>query len=183
MRAAKFERYKPRRWHPEFDLIVLASFAGESNEAIGKRFGYTKEHISNILCSEEARLVRDKLRAKINDNLDLNVSDRMKSIAEISLKRVENFIGNDELAEKSPFLFVDRCFRAAQMSGISSEGKGNSAKIEVNNITNTQNNIGNEVIDRIALALERSNEVKELHSGLDPTKQIKLDSLKVNSEN
>lgn len=173
MRTAKFTRYKPKRWHPEFDLIILASFTGEKNEEIGKRFGYTKEHISNILCSEEAEKVRQKLRSNIDKELELSVNTRMKAISDTALKRVEDFISNDDLARSSPFMFVDRAFRAAQLSGISNEGK-NGSKVEVNVLNQTQNNVGNEVIDRMALALERSNEVSLLHSGLDPTKQINV---------
>lgn len=182
MRAAKFTRYQPKRWHPEFDLIVFASFSGQTNKEIGDKFGYTEVHISNILCSPQAEEVRKKLKVKVEAGIEGTIEQRFKGISEKALQRIENFISNDEIAIKSPFLFVDRAFRAAQIAGISQEKNGNSgAKVDINVQNNTQinqTNVGNEVIDRIALALEQSNEVTRLHAGLDPDKQIALENVR-----
>jgi hypothetical protein len=169
-REAKFNHYSPKRWHPEFDLIVYASFAGKSNVEIAKEFGYTPVHISNILSTVQADRIRNELRSKINDNVDDTITNRMKSISDKALERVEKFMNNDELFEKSPFAFVDRAMRAATLN------KESSSDPKVNiNINSQVNNIGNEAISRIASALEISNEVKQLHSGLDPRKQILLE--------
>ena len=159
---AQFTRYKPRRWQPEFDLIVLASFQGLANTDIGLKFGYTKEHISNILCSEQAQLVRNNLRDKINKESDVNVTQRMSLLSEKALSRLEAFMDNDKLAEASPFLFVDRAFKALQVSGGSLEKKDITNKVEFNQV-----NLGNDVFDRLTKALDKSERVQEIHKDLN----------------
>lgn len=171
-REAQFRRYRPKRWHPEFDLIVYASFAGESNTDIARKFGYTPQHISNILCSEHAEKIRETLREKISDEGDKSIAARMKVTSDKAVERMEKFMNNDELFEKSPFAFIDRAMRAIQITGASKE---DNSKIVINNQTN---NIGTAAMDRIADALLASNEVKLLHQGLDPSKQIKLEETK-----
>lgn len=174
-RAPQFTNYNPRRWHPEFDLMVIASFSGKSNKDIGEQFGYHEVHVSNILSTTQAQAIREDLRAKILSNTDKTIVERMNVISNKALQRMEEFMNNDELYSKSPFVFVDKAMRAVQLSGASLEKT--SPKIDsltINQTNNTQNNIGGEVIDRIALALEKSNEVGLLHSGMDVTKQVHI---------
>jgi predicted transcriptional regulator len=167
-REASFKHYRPKRWHPEFDLIVLASFMGKTNTEIAKEFGYTPQHVSNILSTSQAEEIRDSLREKISNQTEISISDRLKEISNVSLTRVETFLKNDELFEKSPFAFIDRAMRAAQIAQ-----EKNDPKFQVNINNQTNNNVlGNDAIDRIANALEVTTEVGLLHSGLDPSKRI-----------
>lgn len=166
---AQFLRYKPRRWQAEFDLIVLASFNGLDNKSIGEKFGYTPQHISNILCSEESEVIRVKLREKILTGADVNIASRLQSISEKAVLRLEAFMNNDSLALQSPFAFADRAFKVIAMAGQSLE---KSPVINGNNtVNNTQINLGNDVFDRLTKALDKSSQVSEIHKDFDFTKE------------
>jgi ElaB/YqjD/DUF883 family membrane-anchored ribosome-binding protein len=117
-RPAKFERYKPKRWHPEFDLIILDSISGLDNIELGRKYGYTPQHISNILSTEEARKVKERVRTAIDKEIQGGVKERLSKVGEKVLEHIERFVEDDNnLAEKRPFEFIDRAVRIGEKVG------------------------------------------------------------------
>lgn len=172
-KGSSFSRYNPKRWHPEFDLMVVESIAGMDNQSIGDKYGYTKEHVSNILSTEEAKKVKDRIRGTIEKETDLNIKERVSRIGEKVLKHVEKFVEDENgLAEKNPFYFIDRVVKIGESMG--SMGK-NSVPIPGNNIINNGSMIvmnGDRVTD-LKNALDNSMSLESIE--VEPVKnEIKL---------
>jgi hypothetical protein len=135
-RAAKFTHYQPKRWHPEFSLIVMGSIAGKSNVELSEQFGYTKEHISNILSTEQAAEIRERSRESLNKAFEGNLQSRIDRIGERAIANIERFVEDEHNMEaKSPFAFVDRMMKLATMTsklGSADNGNKSTTNIQVN---------------------------------------------------
>lgn len=169
-RDAQFQHYNPKRWHPEFNLIVIESIAGKSNAELSELFGYTPQHISNILSSPQASGIRDNVRNKINSEFDGQLKSRLASIGEKAIKHIESFVEDENsLATKSPFQFLDRVIRIQQVivSGDSSSSDSNS-KGNVTNNTIVQGNaiiMNGEQANNIRDALLKSASLDSINPG------------------
>ncbi len=173
-RAAQFLHYNPKRWQPEFDLIVMKSIAGADNEEIGREFGYTPQHVSNILSTQQAKDLKEKIRSTIETEFDSNLKTRIAGIGAKTLKHIEDFVARDDLADKSPFQFIDRVTKIAQSVG----AIGSDTKSSVNNNTFVQGNaliINGEQADRIKDGLFKSTELDNIKIG-DPVKVVDVES-------
>lgn len=160
-RAPQFKNYNPRRWHPEFDLMVVESIAGKSNEEIGKLFGYTKEHVSNILSTQEAAVIRDRVRETINKEFDGKLKERLASIGAKCIQKIENFVEDERNLESvSPFMFIDRVVKIAQ-----------STSTLVNNERNTVNN--NTVVNGNAMIIN-NDQANGLRDALSKSMDLDL---------
>lgn len=116
--SAQFLHYNPKRWQPEFDLIVIESVAGKSNAELARLFGYTKEHISNILSTPQAAEVKERIRSTINKEFEGGIKDRLAKIGEKTIKHIEKFVEDEDgYSNKRPFDFVDRMLKIAQAVG------------------------------------------------------------------
>lgn len=133
-RDAQFQHYNPKRWHPEFNLIVIESIAGKSNEALSEEFGYTPQHISNILSTSHAAQIREGVRTNINKEFDGQLKNRIAAIGEKTLKHIEHFVDDERnLAEKSPFMFLDRVLKISQATAtLDSDSKHVSNNLTIN---------------------------------------------------
>lgn len=157
-RSAKFTHYNPKRWQPEFDLIVIESIAGKSNEEIGRLFGYTKEHVSNILSTAKAQEIKERIRESINKGVAFNIQERLAAIGEKAIERMEAFIDNDNAADASPFKFIDRVVKIAQTVNVggASPGNGNTTIVNGNAIVLNSTHTSN-LKDALAKSMELDN--------------------------
>lgn len=137
-REPKFHHYKPKRWHPEFTLIVMGSISGKDNAELAEEFGYSVVHISNILSTEQASEIREKAREHLNKAFEGNLADRVKGIGQKALEKIERFVEDKTNQEaKSPFAFVDRMMKLATMTSTLGSLNGlandkNTTNIQVN---------------------------------------------------
>lgn len=171
-RTGGFKHYNPKRWHPEFDLIVIKSVGGLSNEEIGREFGYTKQHVSNILSTPQAAEVRDRIREEINKNYQGKLKERVSAIGEGVVRHVEKFITDaNNLAERSPFDFIDRALKIGTVIGAMGE--------KVSNISNngTQNNIVNNG-NMILVTGEKANDLKNALVNSMELEEVEIETVK-----
>lgn len=160
-----FSNYKPARWHPEFDLIILESINGNSNETIAEKYGYTKQHISNILSTEEARKVKERIRGTIEEEGKRCFKERIASIGEKALEHVEKFILDDAgLAERQPFMFLDRALKIGSSVGVMNSGSekqsGSNGPMQQINVAGNAIIMNNEKADALKNALNDSMELE-----------------------
>lgn len=160
-KGAKFTNYNPKRWHPEFDLIILESIAGKSNEEIGRKFGYTKEHISNILSTEETKQVKAKVRNVIDKEFEGGIKQRLASIGEKAIKHIESFIEDEtNQAINNPFQFIDRVVKIAQVTGtVNDETKKSSGNMLINTGTIV---LSGDKVNNLLSAIDKSKEVDDV---------------------
>lgn len=178
MSESQFLRYAPKRWKPEFSLIVMDSISGMENDEIAEKYGYTKQHISNILCTSQAAEMRRNVQTKINEHFEGSLKERLAVVQEQAVRHIEDFISarnGFENVKKDPFGFIDRVIKVAG-SGGSLGDKSGSNNVSV---TNTVNNLQVNHFENLGEALDRSMKVEEL-GFVDRSKEVKL--LPINEE-
>lgn len=107
-RPARFTRWRPRKWELAYEQIVALSTLGKSNVEIAKLFGYTPQHISNILCTPEASLARRMMLEKLREGVAAKLPQRLDDLADKATQRLAEVLYNDDLASRSPFAVADR---------------------------------------------------------------------------
>lgn len=171
-RAGQFTHYKPKRWHPEFDLIVIGSISGLSNVELSRQYGYTPQHISNILSTEQAAEVRERVRGQIDKGFEGNLKERLSKIGEKTVKHIEKFIEDaDGRAERSPFFFIDRVLKISEhvgsLNGTGGKGNGNTL---VNNGTLV---ISQDKANDIIRGLSMSKEIDEVEYTIENVEGVR----------
>jgi hypothetical protein len=164
--AVQFKHYKPKRWEPWMEALVLASIQGKTNKELAESFGISLPHVSNILSTEQAAIATQKIRDKVSE-LHPDVSIKIGRIKEKAVQRIENFLDNDAVAEASPIAYISQVKDIMKMTFPKMDDAAN-------NITNIQqNNIlvaNSEYLERLNEGLKTSNEVNLLHE----EKRLKL---------
>jgi hypothetical protein len=107
-RAAKFTRWRPKKWHVMYDQIVALDTIGKSRDEIAKLFGYTPQHVSNIVNCPEAAITRGRLLEQLNARSVEKLSASLETLAVQAKKRLAQVLYDDDLFERSPFAVVDR---------------------------------------------------------------------------
>lgn len=148
--------FKLIKWKPIYDQIVAGHIIGRSNKELAAEFDFSEVHIGNILRSDNAQILiseaSDRIRGAVLSKQEENIDIEME-IARKAKERIRDFVNNDEIFLKSPFAFIDR---VKDLSGLKKE-KESSPSIVINN-QNNQANIRAESLNRLAEALEISNE-------------------------
>jgi hypothetical protein len=148
------DKWEPGTWRPEYEYILTLSCQGKTHVSISEMTGYSLQQICSILNSKEAK----KAKNGIVTALRKSTLGRMESVTQKAMDRIEDVLNDDNLAETAPFAMYDRAM--AFMKGV------NKLASDGGNVTNnTQNNvvIGNDAANLLVTALNRSNQVKELH--------------------
>lgn len=150
-----FTRYKPKRWHPEFNLVVIDSIKGMSNVEIGKKYGYTPQHVSNILCTEQAAELKESIGKGIQNHFKASFADEANDLGRQAFEHIKDFVKDDlNLKTKSPFAFVDKMMKVAVMTNTLSSNEKNSNN---SNVTINQNNIEKAIV----ISSEAANNLKD----------------------
>lgn len=110
-------RWRPKRWEPVYEQIVLLSIVGRSNKALAEMFGYTEQHICNILHTPEAALTRAAILERMHERQLESIPAKLEATAVKAIDRIHNVIHNDDLFEKSPFAVVDKSFKVLEAAG------------------------------------------------------------------
>lgn len=166
----RLTRWQPKEWRPEYATIVGFSALGKSHSWISENVEphYTTVHISNIVNLPQAKELRGKILAKIEERATEHVSETLERIGKKALRRVEQALNSDDIFEKSPFHVVDRSIEILKglrvlKTGGSSDGSlppiavsGNAMFLQ--NVTGTQMN-------QLVEGLNKANEAREIHAG------------------
>ena len=133
------EKWKPKRWRPEYEVIVSLSATGMSHQAVSDRFfelsgtRYTVQHISNIVNTPEAKAFNEQCVAKLRGDFQETVSERITKAQQKALDRIENILNDDDIFEASPFAVVDRSLSLLRVGGVRSNGEGGQVANTINN--------------------------------------------------
>lgn len=126
----KNPKWQPREWRPVYAQIVFADSIGLPNTEIGLKYGFTAQHISNILNLPQAIRLREQLANRIQERMLDGIPGRLEVIADNAVKNIEAVIGNEELLNKAPMQML-----RSSMEYLKLQGKltGDSPKTTVNN--------------------------------------------------
>jgi predicted transcriptional regulator len=161
-----FAHYEPKRWEPWMDGLVIHSLIGKSNTELAKMFEITVTHVSNILSTKQAAERKEIFRESVLSKVP-NISETMALIQEKGVKRLLDFMNNDQLATNSPLSFINQAKSIVQMTFPKNELPTGSV---TNNIQQNILATNPEFMDRLMRGLESSNEVAKLHE----EKRLKL---------
>lgn len=101
-------RWNPKEWHPIYEEVVLLDCMGLKRSEIASRMGFTEAHITNILKTEQAAVVRKLVIARINGKVQHTIEQRLENVTLKAMQRVEDVMNDDKLAEKNPLGIFDR---------------------------------------------------------------------------
>jgi len=161
----KVRKWQPNEWEGQYEKIVFESCMGASNTDLATKHGFTKEHISNILNTEQARLIKSQYVAAIRQgSLDL-MEKQYGEIVSRSVDNIHKVLHRDDLTLNHPFSQFDRSVAALKGLGKLQE----EAKAGVINQTNIQNNtmiITSDDESKILKGLDKVQQIKLLHAGV-----------------
>lgn len=162
--AKAYRRWVPKEWRPEYEAIVALSCTGLNNKEVGRRFGYTKEHVSNILTTPQAKKLREIINVRLREKNLETFGERYGVLNAKALERVESVMNSDDMFEKSPLAIFDRAVVVLKATG-AVKGEG-GAGLSVNLPENSRTMIVTQTMaEGIRDSLKKADEVKELHSG------------------
>lgn len=162
------KRWEPKEWRTEYEAMVALSCTGLSNEEVGRRFGYGKQQVSNILNTAAGKKLKEIILARLRQANEETFVERISHLQNTALERVESVLSDDELFVKYPLAIFDRSQKFLSSTG--SKGFKSEAPETlgtVNNIDNSKNVIivAGATRDSLAEAMQKSDEAKELASG------------------
>jgi hypothetical protein len=147
--------FKIVRWKPVYDMIVAGHILGRSNKDLAAEFDYTPVTIANILRSDMAQKLiadaHDRIRANAVEK-GVEVMDIHEKIKQKALKRVDEFLDNDELASNSPFAYMNTI---AKYTSPPPSAATPAVNVNIQN-NNQQNNVSENSLNRLTRALELS---------------------------
>lgn len=158
-------RWQPKEWTPVYEQITMYSVLGVSNGELAKKFDLTPQMISMILNTDQAKILKQAMIAKIRAEMSDSIEERKIKLAERAMSNVESVLDNEKLLTESPFAMLDRSMKFLQ--GIGKMG-GGEAGGEKGATTNVQNNfiMSDKAAERLIAALGKSEEVQKLHNAI-----------------
>lgn len=155
------KRWVPKKWLPIYDQMVALHCVGLSNGSIAERFDYSAQQVSNILNTEQAKVIKGLVHKKMVAEMEFGTADRLKKIEAQAIKNVERVIMDEALLESKPLAIFDRS--VALLKGI---GKldGDGPK---NNTNLTVFNIAAEHAAALTEGINKANEAAILHGSVE----------------
>ena len=142
--------------------VVLLKSAGMSNTELAVKYSKTPEHISNVLNTPQAMLLRKQALDNLQEARMGNTSERLNAIANKSIERVHDVIMNDDLFRESPFGVVDRAISLLKGVGkLENEAKKGDIHNKIQNAVILSGDHSKELLE----GLVREREAEQLHSG------------------
>lgn len=163
------KRWVPKEWKPEYEAMVALSCTGLSNEEVGRRFGYGKQQVSNIINTPMGKKLKEIILNRLRATNEESFTQRISTLQDRALRNIEDVLTNDEYLASKPLAIFDR----SQKFLASTSAKGIKQEVPDGGSSNGNNttNIGVIVVngatrDSLAEALAKADEAKELASGL-----------------
>lgn len=108
VKPARFTKWQPKKWEAMHEQMVILSTLGRSNVDIARMFGYTPQHIANVLTTPQADICRRRVLDNLRESAVKQIDGSLEDLADQSLVRLKQVMYDDDLFEKSPFAVVDR---------------------------------------------------------------------------
>ncbi len=165
-RPATIKRWRPRKWDVVYDQIVVLDTLGKPQKEIAELFGYTVQHISNIVNCPEAKITRGRLLEQLQKSAVDKLGTDLEVIAVQAKKRLAQVMYDDDLFQRSPFAVVDRGLTVLTGVGkLKPRGDGGT-KIERAIILSSDD------AKQIRESLDKADVARQLHAIEVPVKEI-----------
>lgn len=158
-------KWNPKQWHPVYEEVVLLDCLGLSRKEIALEKGFTETHITSICQTPQAGMIREIFRRRMVKKYEQTVENRLETLAQRAMDRVEEVITDDDLAKKNPLGLFDRAITV-----LKSTNKIKEAPSQVNNNTLI---VSDEAMDKLTRGLDLADEARRLHA---PKNEIVVDA-------
>lgn len=152
-------KWQPKKWEPMYDQMVALSCTGMSNVLIAQRFHYTPQQVSNILSSENGKIIKALVSKHIQEALVVDAKTRMSQIENKATEIVHATLHNTELYEKSPLAMYDRAIKFL-------EGRGSLESPEQKAATRALA-IPSDIAAKLFSGMVAANEAAKLHNAVE----------------
>jgi hypothetical protein len=160
VRRAKINRWIPRRWEENYtQIVILASLGLKSNTQLGIQFNFTPQHISNILNSPQASVIRKQIHETVVGTVSKDVPASLNAMAATALERLKTIIENPALVETKTEFIASLSLKLLAASG------------QVKDDSVSPINVGKAIIftatdaEAMREAIRKSNEADRLNEG------------------
>lgn len=161
------EKWEPKEWRPEYQVIVTLSSLGLSGDKIAEtmwekyQYEITKQHISNILNCEKGKEARAKLLGNVVAKSELDVEAALEKATTLAANRIVELLNDDVTFKSHPFAVADRAIKVLEgRQKLRRDYPANAgAQIHTNNFINLPSSIQ----DRIERGMRNLARVEELH--------------------
>jgi hypothetical protein len=164
-KPASLKKWEPKRWQPEYERMVGMSALGLSNIVIAEKTGYTKEHVSNILNTEQALELKKAFVARIREKSFDTVGSLLGEASIQGARRIKQVLDSDDLFEKSPFAVVGVATDVLKGLG-NLKGGGNGAptiNVGTTNVNGSAMVMNGDQASQFLEALKATNEAARLN--------------------
>lgn len=164
--AEKKEKWEPKEWRPEYQLIVILSTANYTGDQIveimAEKYNYsvTKQHVSNILNTDRAKEIKAEILGRVIEKTQKTVEENLELMEQLAASRLVEMLQRDDLMKDNPFSVADRSIKILEGR---SRLKTASDRVPPNNQQNNFFNLPPEVLARINNGLNKAQQVQELH--------------------
>lgn len=160
------KRWEPKEWRTEYEAMVALSCTGLSNEEVGKRFGYGKQQVSNILNTAMGKKLKVIILDRLRKSNEETFAERISHLQNRALANIENVLNNEDYLERQPLAIFDRSQKfltSTTAKGFKSEQPESPQRSgDTTNIVIVQG----ATRDSLAEAMAKADQAKELASGL-----------------
>lgn len=158
-KRARLNKWKPKKWRPEYDRIVAYSVMGKANVWIATNLGFTPEHVSTILNLPQGIELAERLRLKLRDQIETNIPDTLAYIAKKTAERLKQVIDDDDIFAKNPFAVIDRGMDVLKGLHHLSPSNGTNGDTHIGTVI-ISNGQKSDILD----GMEKVAEIKRLHA-------------------
>lgn len=148
----KGKKWQPKEWRMEYERVVMMDLTGLKGYEIAEKTGYTPQHVYNILGCDEAIAIQKALIGRVRKE-GVQITDELKEIQELTVKRLKACLKNDEVFRESRLGFIAKGIDVMK-------GMGEYLKNAPTNQVTNQFVLPPSVADRFLEGLEKSDQVR-----------------------
>lgn len=162
-----------KKWTPRHEMVVSLHISGWSNLKIAEHFRITPVRVSQILCDPQAKALVRQANKTLRDKMKDDISDRLLTLAEGSVKNLE------ETIEASFLVGSDSKEHQDNVSLKILRGTGFLIGDKQEDASKTKNPLTETLAERLITALENSNEAERLNRSADVKAPLNLGDGKI----
>ena len=173
--ASAHKRWEPKQWLPVYEAIVALSCTGLSNDEVGKRFGYGKQQVSNILNTPQGKKLKELIANRIREMNLLTLEDRMAFMQKNALGNVDKVLADEDgtIMQRAPLALFDRSLAFLKSSGaLKGDIPQSSGNTLVGNAKTVNVVLSPEANQLLRDGLSKAKEVEVIHGNLIPAATV-----------
>ena len=173
--ASAHKRWEPKQWLPVYEAIVALSCTGLSNDEVGKRFGYGKQQVSNILNTPQGKKLKELIANRIREMNLLTLEDRMAFMQKNALGNVDKVLADEDgmIMQRAPLALFDRSLAFLKSSGaLKGDIPQSAGNTLVGNAKTVNVVLSPEANQLLRDGLSKAKEVEVIHGNLIPATTV-----------